>query len=431
MLGTRRTAVFLISTLALAGVIALDRLEPDSYVGLRNLLRDTISRAGRTTAPNPQLVFLAIDSDSVGIEDGIDIENLYEVTDSASPEARALRLMSKHWPWPRDVYGMILDRLVQAGAKVVLFDLTFPTSTDGDEPFRLALEKYSNRVVIGSNFTSASAHAVSHTRPPDTLVPQTTPVDDRVAYTNFWPDDDDVVRRAQYRVTVEQANQTAPMADSERYLSLDARGLMKAGLGDRVPADLSAHVFRYTGPPRTGFPPHSIFEIFVPRFWKGNYHNGEFFRDKIVLVGAEGNWQHDEHSTPWGAMPGPELHLNAMNAAIQGEFIREVSHNVTALVALTAALLALGLSLWVRSPWVRVLCMIALDLADIWITLLAYNHFDVFIPCLPSLIPFNTIVLIGLISDFTFERVEKKRVRRALERYVSSNVVREMIDSPE
>ena len=92
--------------------MALDRLEPFAYSNLRNMLRDTISRAGRTAEPNPDMVFLAIDSDSVGIEEGADIENLYGLTEANSTEARALRLMSKHWPWPREVYALLLDRLV-------------------------------------------------------------------------------------------------------------------------------------------------------------------------------------------------------------------------------------------------------------------------------------------------------------------------------
>ena len=432
---TRLGIISLITLLCLAGIVALDRLQPLSYLTLRSLLRDAITRAGRTTAPNPDLVFLAIDSDSVGLEEGTDIENLYGLTEADSEGARALRLMSQHWPWPREVYGLILDRLVKAGARVVLFDLTFPTPTEGDVPFRLALERNKARVVIGSNFVSAASRGfttigASHTRPPDSIVPQTNPMDDRVGYTNFWPDEDDVVRRAQYSVTFEQVRGEAPTPSSERFLSLDGRGLIKAGFGDRVPTDLAPHMFRYTGPPRTGFPPRSIFEIFVPEYWQRNYRSGEFFRDKIVLVGAEGNWQHDEHATPWGAMPGPELHLNAMNAALQGEFIQELSHNAVALLTLGAAVLALVLSLQIRSPWLRLFALLTIDLADVWVTLLAYDHLALVLPCLPVLGQLNGTVLLGLVSDFTFERVEKNRVRRTLERYVSTNVVRELLDSP-
>lgn len=431
----RLIVVSLISLFCLVGIVTLDRLEPFAYINLRNLLRDAISRAGRAAPPNPQLVFLAIDSDSVGIEESADIDTLYDLTDADSTESRALRLMSQHWPWPREVYALVLDRLVQAGARVVLFDLTFPTSTEGDEPFRLALERYRDHVVIGSNFVSAASRGfttigASHTRPPDTLVPQTVPMDDRVGYTNFWPDEDDVVRQAQFRVTFEQVSGEAPTVDAERFLSLDARGLVKAGFGDHVPDDLASHTFRFTGPARTGFPPRSIFEIFVPEYWKRNYGAGEFFRDKIVMVGAEGNWQHDEHATPWGVMPGPELHLNAINAALHREFIQELSHNAVALAASVVALLALAVSVAVRSPWLRLLILVAVDVADIVITLVAYDRFSVFVPCLPLLAQINTTVLLGLVSDFTFERLEKNRVRRVLERYVSTNVVRDLLDSP-
>ena len=427
--------VSLVALVCLLAALALDLTQPFAYVRTRNLLRDAISRAGRKTPPNPDLVFLAIDSDSVGIEEGEDIEGLYGLTDSSSQEARALRLMSKLWPWPREVYGLVLERLVQAGAKVVLFDLTFPTSTEGDEPFRLALDKYKEHVVIGSNFVSESSHGfttigASHTRPPDSLIPQTTPLDDRVGYTNFWPDDDDVVREAQYRLTFEQIRGELPASGTERFLSLDARGLIKAGFADRLPKGLGPRIFRYTAAPRQGFRPHSLFEIFVPEYWKQNYQSGEFFRGKIVMVGAEGNWQHDEHATPMGVMPGPELHLNALNAALQGEFIREMSHRTVMFFAVFAAIVAVALSVGVRSPWLRLVLLLSIDFADIWLTLLAFNHLSLYVPCLPFLAELNATVLLGLVSDFTFERIEKNHVRRTLERYVSTNVVRELLDNP-
>jgi adenylate cyclase len=42
----------------------------------------------------------------------------------------------------------------------------------------------------------------------------------------------------------------------------------------------------------------------------------------------------------------------------------------------------------------------------------------------------NLAILLGLAADFTLERVEKRRVRQTLERYVSRDVVREMLDRP-
>ena len=226
-----------IALLCFAALLVLDRVQPQLLLRLRALERDAVVAHGRTAAANPDLVFLAIDSDSVGL-DATDIKELYDLSGSTSLEARALKLMSKSWPWPREVYALVLQRLVDAGAKVVAFDLTFPTETPGDEPFRLALDRYREHAVVASNFISAASRGFSTTgasltRPPESLIPETTPMDDRVAYSNFWPDEDDVVRHAQYRITFEQAQGDLPEADSERYLSFAALALARPGMPRR------------------------------------------------------------------------------------------------------------------------------------------------------------------------------------------------------
>jgi adenylate cyclase len=424
-----------VAVVCFAALSLLELYQPFPYMRVRNLYQDALTRAGATTPRNPAFVFLAIDSDSVGLEENADIKQLYGLTDSDSEEERALRLMSKVWPWPREIYAMVLDRLIRAGAKVVIFDLTFPTSTDGDEPFRLALDRYQDQVVIGSNFVSARSHGFgttvpSHVRPAETLLPQNTPMDGRVAYTNFWPDDDDVVRRAQYRVTLEQLQGKKPRPDSEYFLSLAARGLSKAGFGGAIPAGEENYLFRFTAPAHEGFAPHSIFEIFVPDYWKQNYGSGEFFRGKIVLIGSEGDWQHDEHQTPFGSMPGPEIHLNAINAALHGEFILEFSPAASLALIALAGLIAIALSLPIRSPWLRLLVLGLINGGGAGLALWAFNHKSVFLPLVAPGVELNFTVLLGLISDVTRERLEKNRVRRTLEKYVSKNVVRELLDQP-
>ncbi len=424
-----------IAVLCFAALLALDRVQPQLLLRLRALERDAVSAHGRTAAANPDLVFLAIDSDSVGL-DATDIKELYDLSGSTSLEARALKLMSKSWPWPREVYALVLQRLVDAGAKVVAFDLTFPTETPGDEPFRLALDRYREHAVVASNFVSAASRGFSTTgasltRPPESLIPETSPMDDRVAYSNFWPDEDDVVRHAQYRITFEQAQGDLPEANSERYLSFAALALSKAGQADAIPAGLDEHLFRFTAAPRHGFPPRSLFEIFVPEYWKQNYQSGEFFRGKIVVVGAEGNWQHDEHPTPFGSMPGPELHLNAMNAALQHEFISEMPPLIVLLVTVGAGVLAVFVSFTIRSPGLRIAALIAIDASWAGLAMYAFNHASIFIPMAAPGLQLNAVLLLGLAADFALERVEKRRVRQTLERYVSRDFVREMLDHPE
>ncbi|MEP6822229.1 MAG: adenylate/guanylate cyclase domain-containing protein [Chthoniobacterales bacterium] len=431
----RYTIVSGIAATSLLAVFFLDHTAPFGYVHARNLLRDAIARSGRTAPPNPDLVFLAINSASVGIKADAEDETLIGSTAGDPVATRALHLMERSWPWPREVYALVVERLIEAGAKAVVFDLTFPTATEGDGPFHDALERYRERVVIGSNFVSTTDNNSSVaipglTRPADSLVPEAKPIDSRVGYTNFWPDEDEVVRSAQFRVAGAQVDDRLVLPDEEIFLSLSAAGLKKAGLNDRIPAGLGSHRIRYTAPPRKGFPPRSLFEIFAPRYWTGNYQSGEFFRGKIVLVGAEGNWQHDDLPTPFGSMPGPELHLNAMNAAIHGEFVDEMSHGTVMWVTTGAGVLGILLTLGIRSPWLRLLALIGAAVVYVWAALLAFNHLSLYIPFLPGLLELNVTVLLGLVCDFTWERFEKTRVRRTLERYVSSNVVQELLDNP-
>jgi adenylate cyclase len=321
-----------------------------------------------------------------------------------------------------------MERLLQSGARVVIFDLTFPAATESDAVFRAALDKYRDRVVIGSNFVNTIG--ASYTRPAESLIPQASGWDDRVAFTNFWPDADEMVRRVQYRVTSEQVELRASTPESEQFPSLATLALIKAGYGSVVPPDVAPRAIRFTAPPRVGFRPRSVFEIFVPDYWKHNYHSGDFFRDKIVIVGAEGAWQHDEHETPFGSMPGPELHLNAINAALHGEFIREMPAGASTLLTLLAALLAVALSLGLRSPWIRLLTLGLVDGAAAWMALFLFNHASVYLPLLSPLAELNATLLLGLVTDFTAERLEKNRLRRTLERYVSHDVVHEMLDKP-
>ncbi len=429
---------FLISCVAFAGLgglLLLDSYQPFAYVSVRNLFQDTLTRSGRPAQRDPNLVFLAIDSDSISLEETADLEKLYGLKDANSPEERALRLMCRRWPWPREVYGLILERLVDAGARVVVFDLTFPTATDGDAPFRLALERHKDRVVIGSNFLSAPSRESStagtiYTRPADSLVPQTDAADDRVAFTNFWPDDDEVVRRARYSMTFEEAEGKMSRPGSERFLSLSATALLKGGFPGAVPSDSSGRLLRFVAAPREGFAPRSIFEIFVPDYWQHNFQGGEFFRGKIVVIGAEGNWQHDEHPTPVGVMPGPEIHLNAMNAALHDGFIEELSPWATLGLTAIAGLFAVALSIYIRSPWLRIITLAVADGLAFWVAVLVLNRASVFVPLVAPVAELNFVVLLGLISDLTLERIEKVRLRRTLEKYVSKNVVRELLDQP-
>jgi signal transduction histidine kinase len=413
---SRTLVVLLLATLCAAAPTLLDFTSPSYYRQIESRLRDAIARSGRTTPANPDLLFLAIDSDSVTLDETLDVQGLFSSSSSDPGSRRALEIMSKGWPWNREIYAMILERLVRAGAKVVAFDCLFSATAPGDDAFRAALEQFKPQAVIGSNFVSpddverSSRIPSSYEPPAETLIPKTPTQDERVGFTNFFADENKVVRGAQYRVAFREGENSIAT-----YLSLSARVVSKAGHPELIPNDLAEHLIRFTGPPRTAFRPRPLFEIFVPEYWEHNYRSGELVRDKIVIVGAEGKWQKDELRTPFGPMPGAEVHLNVLNGLLHGESVRDLSPLARAVVTILTAILGSAMWLSIRSPWLRLLAFGGIDAATPFFALWFYNHQNLYLPCLAPLLALNSTVFFCLVSDFTFERIEKARLRSTLQ----------------
>src|SRR5438045_6712600 len=244
--------VLLLATLCATAATLLDFTSPSYYRQTESRVRDAIARSGRTTPADPDLLFLAIDSDSVTLDETLDLQELFSSSSSDPVSRRALEIMSKGWPWDREIYALILERLVRAGARVVAFDCLFPASAPGDDAFRVALEQFGPQVVIGSNFVSpdnverSSRIPSSYEQPAETLIPKTLTQDERVGFTNFFADENKVGRGAQYRVAFRERENSM-----STYLSLSARVVSIAGHAELIQNELADALIRFTGPPRT------------------------------------------------------------------------------------------------------------------------------------------------------------------------------------
>src|SRR3954464_13973956 len=131
-----------------------------------------------------------------------------------------------------------------------------------------------------------------------------------------------------------------------------------------------------------------------------------------------------------GRMTGAEIHLNAINAALHRDFIREPGTITRISLSLLAAIIAVGVSLCIRSPWFRIVALFGFSLGGIGVCLFCFNYLGVYFPMVAPLTQLTATMLLGVVCDFTSERVEKVRLRRVFERYVSRDIVREVVDSP-
>src|SRR6266480_255741 len=383
---------------------------------------DLLRREGRKTPAPSDFVFLGIDQSTL---------QLPPLTPEEIASNRAFQLMTeKPFPWSREVWALLLDRLFGAGARLVVFDLLFNPPNDGDPAFHAALDRYHDKVVLGANFDMENG-VVQATTPNSALIPPPQLLDDRVGFVNFWPDViDGKVRAVSYRVTNLELAGLPPHPGAEVYESLSARALTKIGHGNDVPRDFHGYMIRFTA--SDAFEPHRLYEVFDPKLWQANYANGAFFKDKIVMVGPSAQVLHDVVDTPISPTTlGPELHLQAMAAALAHEFLRPTPRKVGLTLVAAAGLIACSLVALVRKPLICLGALVAITAAYLGMARLLYDKTGLLLLTVPVL---TALVLSGSFSlgfEYILERLEKLRTRRTLERYVSKNLVREILDNPD
>jgi adenylate cyclase len=382
---------------------------------------DLLRKEGRKTAAPPDFVFLGLDQSTL---------QLPPLTAEEIAGSRAFQLMTERpFPWSREVYALLLDRLFGAGARLVIFDLMFNPPNDGDPAFHAALDRYHGKVVLGANFDLENG--AQATTPNDTLIAPPQLQDDRIGFVNFFPDSiDGKIRAAVYRLTARQLVGLEPHPGDEVYESLSARALSKIGHENDVPRDLRSHMIRFTTP--DAFEPRPLYEVFDPKLWHANYADGTFFKDKIVVVGPSAQVSHDVADTPISpTTSGPSLHLQAMAAALGHEFLRPTPPNVGLALVAAAGLIAWLLVAFLRRPLICVGALVVLTATYLGMARLLYDKTGLLLLTVPVL---SALVLSGSFSlgfEYFLERLEKLRTRRTLERYVSKNLVAEILENPD
>src|SRR6516165_10165211 len=384
---------------------------------------DLLRQEGRKTAAPRDFVFLGLDQSTM---------QLPPLTPEEIAGNRAFQLMTaRPFPWSREVWALLLDRLFGAGARLVVFDLLFNPPNDGDPAFHAALDRYHDKVVLGANFEFPNDNERQEITPNNALISPPQLLDDRVGYVNFWPDPiDGKVRAVMYRLTDRQLMGLPPQPGEQTYESLVSRALAKIGHGNDLPRNFRGHMIRFTEP--DAFEARPLYEVFDPKLWHANYADGAFFKDKIVMVGPSAQVMHDVVDTPMSpATLGPVVHLQAMAAAMGHEFLSPTPRKVELALVAAAGLVAWSLVSFLRKPLLCVGALIVIVATYLGTARLFYDTSGLLLLTVPVL---AALLLGGSFSlgfEYALERLEKVRTRRTLERYVSKNLVKEVLENPD
>ena len=381
---------------------------------------DFLQKEGRKTPTRNDFVFLGIDQSTLELPPFEPEELVHN---------RAFQLMTaRPFPWSREVWALLLDRLFASGARLVLFDMVFNPPNDGDPAFRAALERYRDRVVVAANY---DLNAMAMISPNATLIPPPQIRDRRVGYVNFFPDPlDQRTRAIPYSLTDRQLAHLSPHPSEETFHSFAARGLAQMGREEDVPQDHGAHLIRFSA--NDAYQPLPLYQVFDPKFWHANFHDGAFFKNKVVIVGASAQVLHDFVDTPLEPnRPGPKLHLEAMAAALSHQFLRMTSLPVDYALVAAGGFFAWALLAFVRRPGAVLAVLVGLTLVYLAAARISYDRVGLLLITVPVLAAFLLSGLFSLGYEYAMERLEKLRTRRTLERYVSKNLVKEILDNPD
>ncbi|MCI4661914.1 MAG: adenylate/guanylate cyclase domain-containing protein [Neomegalonema sp.] len=390
------------------------------------------------------------------------------------------------WPWSRDRLGQLVERLDQAGAAVIGFDMVFAEpdrlspdqfalSSDGlppmmrgllsglentDEAFARSIAKasvvlgmsgdpgsYGSGIAVQANPVSAPTPVLSFGPDPrptlfgyrmlltniDTLEAKAA----GKALFNTAPEHDGVVRRVP---AVMHANGTL-------YPSLSVEMLRVASGAE--------HVSVYTAPGSGDIEQVRIRDTIVPtdpngRMWvkfapsdpsiyrsAADILQGKVdpatFKDKFVLVGTSAIGLRDLRLSPLGQIiPGVEVHAQIINAFRSGDHLLRPWYAVGLEHLMT---LVAGIVMLISFPKLqatRSLPIFAATIFAVWaVAFFSYRELSVLLdPTYPAM---AVALIYGVLAYSAYTRTESQRrqIRTAFGQYLSPALVKQLADNPQ
>ncbi len=364
----------------------------------------------------------------------IGVETSSLTMDSFPPEeiqaSLTLQQMSQPFPWNREVYAAALDKVMDAGAKVVVFDFIFGSTGPGDDTFAEALKRHSGHVVLGAMYERLEEKL---TPPNSNLLAAVT--DKGVGLASTFADPDEVTRRGTYRTSKDRESRelrdlvNAHPADyPDDLISLSARAVEEFQGSVHTPPYGRDNFIDFQGPSGT-YRPIPIETLFVDKLWNAPPLNGATtFRNKIVIIGPIANIFHDIHATPFGDMPGPELQAQMMATLLHRSSLSQSSPAFDMWLTIGMITLALTTCLFVHNAALKPALLLVTTIGFFLVCRLCFTRAGVVVYMMPPLFGFIGTGAFGLTFQYILEQFERRRTRAFLDRYVSKSVARLILD---
>jgi CHASE2 domain-containing sensor protein/signal transduction histidine kinase len=291
------------------------------------------------------------------------------------------------WPWSRETHARLIDRLGEAGAEAVGYDVLFPepSSPEADAALAQALAR-NGKVILASYIEVPGPNGAPALRVPP--APQLGESARAKGHVTTRPDRDGVVRG------IDLLSDETGLRDrhmSEQVAALvqgDTTGLAAAQPAAEAPVYARArNLIPFAGPSGT-YSQLSFVDVLEGRV------PPEVIKGRVVLVGATAAGMGDRFSTPMSGtletMAGVELHANYVDSLLADRMIKPVPGVVWLLFSLLPVW-GLMMSLLFLGPRINLWLGIAIGVGVFLVTMVALAFFRVWMP------PAMALIAIGLI----------------------------------
>jgi adenylate cyclase len=325
------------------------------------------------------------------------------------------------WPWPRSLHARLIQRLADAGARLIVFDVLFAdASTPAEDALLAAAIRQAGNVILPQTLAITEDPLFSRQvliQPLEKFRREAR----TVALSMVTPDGDGVVRRFQLRLG---GLETLPAAVVK---NLRPEWHPPPGLGGLI---------HYAGPPR-----HLDTVSYYQVLDQDRPLPAARLQGRIVLVGRmlqasiTPQAQADSFYTPFFGgsgrlMAGVEVQGNIIHSLLSGRWGRELPRAALFLLYLVVTLLVSQLLVRL-SPLPGLGAAMALILLIFGASFLLFWQGDLWVP--PVLLSGGVVsaYAANILGRYFLEAREKSWLRQAFGRYLSPDLVASLINHPD
>lgn len=303
------------------------------------------------------------------------------------------------WPWKREVFASLLPHL--KNAKTVGIDVSFSEpSREGEQDDALLAEALAHlsetTTVVLPLQLSVRGDVLN--KPLASFTEKT-----QMGYVNIPLERDGIAR--------ETTNTIGTATSFAHLLAMDA---------STIP---SIYRIQYQGKAGTftTIPLSDVLSGAVPE---------SIITGKTVLIGVTATDLHDFVETPFGAMPGVEVHANSINTIRHHSYPREIPSTASHGTLLALTLLGVLLVTRIRRLSILLGSLSLLFILSNTVALLSFSY-HLILPVLYLNLALLSSAGLSILVQYIFESDEKRRIRTAFQYYLTPKVIDELLAHPE